>query len=419
VSLYDQVVCGLAAECGVTPERLGGMDLDVLRLVSLFFETFLENDSLAPALRYLVGRLQMPVLRVALEDPTFFDDDEHVARRLIQALCRVGIGWSSDMTSVERSAAYKEVSALVDEVVDHPAPDAELLEAVLASLEASQAAREEKVGRAEDRVVQLETGRSRLKAVKLMVQDELNRCLARHSGLPVLREFLADSWSKVLTFVCLRHGDAGPQWRRALDLCDELARLLGPAASREEALVRFEQVPALLEQLEALMVDAGLTSAHIDDAIASLYGEIDRIRESDDDWFASGGEMIIEREAALEPITLIPPPAIPDVEHGAGAEALEQIQPGTWVRVRERTDSGVFHHVKVAARVPETREILLVDERGARWGIWQEAEFADAMADGRIVQVDHDLIVQQTLDAMIAALTAAAADETLSKVTVG
>lgn len=419
VSLYEHVVCGLAAECDVAPERLANMDLDVLRLVSLFFETFLDNDSLAPALRFLVGRLQMPVLRVALEDPSFFDDDHHVARRLIQELCRIGIGWSSDMASVERSPAYKEVSALVNEIVDHPAPDGALLEAVMASLGASQAARQEKVGRAEERVVQLETGRSRLKAVKLQVQDELNRCLARHSSLPVLRAFLADSWSKVLTFVCLRHGDSGPQWRQAIDLCDELADLLGPAASRAEAMVRFERVPALLEQLEALMVDAGLTSAHIDDSIASLYREIDRIRESDDDWFASGGEMIIEGENALEPITLIPPPAIPDVEHGVGAETLEQIQPGTWVRVREQTGSGEFHQVKVAARVSETREILLVDERGARWGIWQEAEFADAMAAGRIALVDHDLIVQQTLDAMIAALTAAAADVKLGEVTVG
>ncbi|MEQ8483908.1 MAG: DUF1631 family protein [Pseudomonadales bacterium] len=419
VSLYDHVVCALASHGEVGADGLGGMDLDVLRLVSLFFETFLDNDSLAPALRFLVGRLQMPVLRVALDDPSFFDDDDHVARRLIQALCRIGIGWSSDMAWVERSPAYKEVSALIAEIVDHPAPDGALFEAVLASLEASQAARQEKVGRAEERVVQLETGRSRLKAVKLQVQDELNRCLARHRSLPVLRTFLADSWSKVLTFVCLRHGDSGAQWRRAIDLCDELARLLGPAASRAEAQVRFEQVPALLEQLEALMVDAGLTSAHIDDAIASLYREIDRIRESDDDWFASGGEMIIEREAALEPITLIPPPAIPDVEHGVGAETLEQIQPGTWVRVRERTGSGEFHQVKVAARVAETREILLVDERGARWGIWQEAEFADAMADGRIALVDHDLIVQHTLDAMITALTAATANAELCSVTVG
>jgi hypothetical protein len=418
-TLYDHVVYTMQQHSGVSPEHVVGMDLDVLRLVSLFFETFLNNDELCPALRYLVGRLQMPVLRIALEDGSFFDRDDHVARRLIQTLCQIGIGWSSDMVWVERSPAFKEVSALVDEILDHPAPDATLFESALESLLATQAARQEKASRAEGRVVELEVGRSKLKAAKLLVQDELNCCLTRHHTLTGLRPFLADTWSKVLTFVCLRHGEDGAEWQKATLLCDELAEMFAPAASRDESEQRFARVPDLLERLEALMVDAGLTSAHIDESISGLYRQIDDIRASDDDWFANDGEMIIEREAVLEPITLIPPPATPEVELGADADCLDQIHPGTWVRVREHTDSDEFHQVKVAARVVETREILLVDERGARWGIWQEAEFAQAMSEGRIVLVDHDLIVQNTLDAMIAALTAVTADDRARRLSAG
>jgi hypothetical protein len=410
-TLYDQIVHAVQNHCGVSPAAVPGMDLDVLRLVSLFFETFLNNDALCPALRYLVGRLQLPVLRIALADGSFFDSEEHVARRLLETIGRIGIGWSSDMVWVERSPAYQEVSALVDRILDHPAPDVTLFEEVLQDMLDTQAARQEKAGRAEQRVVELEVGRSRLKAAKLLVQDELTRCLQRHLGLPALRTFLAESWAKVLTFVSLRHGEHGDEWRAAVAVCDELALTLAPASSREEAQHRLAAVPGLLERLESLMVEAGLTSSHIDESIARLYQEIDRIRESDDDWFASGGEMVIEREDVLEPITLIPPPATPEVELAACAETLDQVHPGTWVRVRESTDAGEFHQVKVAARVAETREILLVDERGARWGIWQEAEFAQAMGDGRIVLVDHDLIVQSTLDAMIAALTAATLED--------
>lgn len=410
-TLYDQVVYAIQNHCGVAPTAVPGMDLDVLRLVSLFFETFLSNEALCPALRYLVGRLQLPVLRIALADGSFFDDETHVARRLIETIGRIGIGWSSDMVWVERSPAYQEVAGLVDRILDHPAPDAELFEEVLRDMLDTQAARQEKASRAEQRVVELEVGRSRLKAAKLLVQDELNQCLQRHRGLPALRTFMVESWSKVLTFVCLRHGENGVEWREAIAICDELARLLAPASSRDEAQQRLGAAPGLLERLESLMVEAGLTSSHIDESIARLYREIDQIRESDDDWFASGGEMLIEREDVLEPITLIPPPATPEVELTACAETLDQIHPGTWVRVRESSDAGEFHQVKVAARVAETREILLVDERGARWGIWQEAEFAQAMSEGRIVLVDHELIVQSTLDAMIAALTAASIDD--------
>jgi hypothetical protein len=410
-ALYDQVVHAVQTECGITPDSVEGIDLDVLRLVSLFFETILGNEDLCPALRHLVGRLQLPVLRIALADGSFFDRDDHIARRLIETICQIGIGWSSDMVWVERSPAYKEVSTLVDRILDHPAPDAELFESVLQDMLNTQAARREKAARAETRVVDLEVGRSRLKAAKLLVQDELNHCLRRHQSVAALREFMAESWSRVLIFVCLRHGDSSEEWQAAVGLCDELARMFEPAVSRDEAEARLGEVPSLLERLESLMVEAGLTSSHIDQSIAELYQELDRIREIDDDWFASGGEMVIESEDVLGPITLIPPPAMPEVEQSASAESLDQIHPGTWVRVRESTDSSEFHQVKVAARVAETREILLVDERGARWGVWQEAEFAQAMNQGRIVLVDHDLIVRNTLDAMIAALTVATTTE--------
>jgi hypothetical protein len=410
-ALYDQVVGTIQASCGVDARAVAAMDLDVLRLVSLFFETLLNDDDLCPALRYLVGRLQLPVLRIALADGSFFDRDDHIARRLIETICQIGIGWSSDMVWVERSPAFKEVSALVDRILDEPSPDAELFERVLQDMLNSQAARRERASRAESRVIELEVGRSKLKAAKLLVQSELNRCLQRHRGLAALREFMAESWSKVLIFVCLRHGDDSVEWQAAVALCDELARMLAPAASRNEAQALVADVQSLLERVESLMVEAGLTSSHIDQSIADLDREIERTRESDDDWFANGGEMIIESEDVLEPIALVPPPATPFVEHGASAESLDQIHPGTWVRVRERANASEFHQVKVAARVTETHEILLVDERGARWGTWQEAEFAQAMSEGRIVLVDHDLIVQSTLDAMIAALTAATTDE--------
>ncbi|MFW6094661.1 MAG: DUF1631 family protein [Pseudomonadota bacterium] len=401
VSLYQQVLDGIGEGAAT---RVPPMDLDVLHLVSLFFETFLNDDSLSTTLRFLVGRLQMPVLRVALADGAFFADDDHPARRLIQTLCQAGVGWSSDPNRVEHSPAFKEVNALVEEVLHHPAPDAALLEEVADRMQAIHAARQDKASRAEGRVVELEVGRAKLKAARMVVQDALNACLERHRAASLLRGFFADSWSKVLTFVCLRHGCEGSHWEEALGLADELADLFAPAATREEARSRTARIPHLLDRLEAHMVEAGLTSSHIDESIEALYTEMERVRESDDDWFASEGSMIVEQSPLPEPITLIPEP-VPKPTAGAGGADLDAIRPGTWVRVCH--DDGLYDQVKVAARVTETQEVLLVDERGARWGLWHEADFAAALEDGSVVRVDHDNVVQDTLDAMIAQLTEA------------
>jgi hypothetical protein len=379
------------------------MDLDVLRLVSLFFETFMSDEQLPTAVRFLVGRLQLPVLRLALADGSFFDEHDHPARRLIQTLCSVGVGWPSDLVWVERSPAFQEVNGIIDEILDQPNPDAGLFENAVTRLDATHATRAEKADRVAGRVVELEVGRAKLRAAKLVVQDALNQHLDRHRNLIPLQWFFADSWSKVLVFTCLRHGCETEEWRVAMRMCDELAEVMTPAASKAESKQRFALVPNLLERLESRMVEAGFTSNAVDQSIEGLYAEIDRIRESENDWFANGGEMVIEQQQDMEAITLIPAP--PPHDAYSASQALEWVHPGTWVRIRDPDDPDRYHQVKVAVRVTDTSEILLVDERGARWGIWPEQEFAAALDEGRVSPVTNDDIVQKTLDAMIAQLT--------------
>ena len=402
-TLYDQVIDNLQQQHGLLANQLPAMDLNVLRLVSLFFETFLGDDSLPTALRFLVGRLQLPILRLALADGSFFDDYDHPARKLIETLCSIGVGWSSDLAWVERSPAFKEVNALIDDILDHASPDAAVFEDAVSRLNAMHADRMEKADRVEGRVVELEVGRAKLRAAKLVVQDALNEQLCRHRSLVPLQWFFVDAWSKVLVFICLRHGCQGEEWQAAMDMCTELAEVLTPAASRSESKQRFTRVPNLLERLESRMVEAGFTSNAVDQSIEKLYSEIDRIRESEDDWFADAGEMVIEQQEEIEPITLLPAP--PPAPAEGAAEVPEWVRSGAWVRVHDADDPARYHQVKVAARVTDTSEILLVDERGARWGIWSERDLLAALEEGRVVQVANDDVVQKTLDAMIAQLT--------------
>lgn len=415
ISLYEHVLQVIRNQHGTAPSRLPALDMDVLQLVSLFFDTFLNDESLAPPLRFLLSRLQMPVLRLALAEGGFFDDKDHEARRLMEVMCRLGAGWASDIARLEHNAVYREVHAAVDGLADHPAPDAATFQAALERLEELHETRQSKASRAEGRVVELEVGRAKLKAARLVVQDVLNECLERHQGAEVLRTFFAESWSKVLTFVCLRHGCDSQAWQAARDLCEELAETFAPAGNRDQARRRTQKVPHLLERLESHMVEAGLSSTHVDQSLDSLYREIDQVRDADEAWFASETGMVVEQATLPRPITLIPEPVRSRLNDDDQAALLDTVRPGAWVRIHDESASERYEQVKVAARVAETREILLVDERGARWGLWEEAEFAEALEAGRVTLVDPEHLVQATLDAMIAQLTRTGGSDTGSK----
>src|SRR3546814_4455044 len=59
---------------------VGEIDDDVINLVSMLFEFILDDRTLPDSLKALIGRLQIPLLKVAVLDKTFFSRGSHPAR---------------------------------------------------------------------------------------------------------------------------------------------------------------------------------------------------------------------------------------------------------------------------------------------------------------------------------------------------
>src|SRR5690606_16579987 len=65
---------------------VGQVDSDVINLVSMLFDFILEDRQLHPVMKALIGRLQIPVLKVALSDKNFFNRGGHPVRKLLNEL---------------------------------------------------------------------------------------------------------------------------------------------------------------------------------------------------------------------------------------------------------------------------------------------------------------------------------------------
>ncbi len=62
------------------------VDEDIINLVAMFFDFVLDDHNIPDNVKALVGRLQMPVLKVALKDKSFFTNTEHPCRHFINEL---------------------------------------------------------------------------------------------------------------------------------------------------------------------------------------------------------------------------------------------------------------------------------------------------------------------------------------------
>src|SRR5688572_17908619 len=90
------------------------MDVMTLDIVAMLFDYILDDKNIPDAMRALIGRLQIPVLKVAMLDKKFFARKSHPARRLLDVLAQAAIGWS-DGDGNDR--LYGKVASLVQQIL--------------------------------------------------------------------------------------------------------------------------------------------------------------------------------------------------------------------------------------------------------------------------------------------------------------
>jgi hypothetical protein len=140
--------------------KLGRADEDVVNFIGLLFDYILNDRNLAIPMKALIARLQIPIVKLAIIDKTFFERSSHPARQLLNELSSAGIGWSS-AAELKRDAVYDKIESVVIRVLngfsDNPADLRELSTSCGPSAPTTRSA----TSRMEQRVKEKESGRAR------------------------------------------------------------------------------------------------------------------------------------------------------------------------------------------------------------------------------------------------------------------
>lgn len=155
---------------------VGQVDDDVINLVSMLFEFILDDRTLPDSLKALIGRMQIPMLKVALLDKTFFSRGSHPARRLLNEIASASLGWA-EHNDARRDSLYQKIEQVVmrllNDFVDDPAIFAELLEDFIA-FTGDERRRSELL---EQRTRDAEEGRAKAELARQDVEQVLNQRL--------------------------------------------------------------------------------------------------------------------------------------------------------------------------------------------------------------------------------------------------
>ncbi|HEB95711.1 MAG TPA: DUF1631 domain-containing protein [Sedimenticola thiotaurini] len=231
--------------------RMEESDDAAIDVISMLFEFILEDRSLPDAMKALLARLQIPMLKVAILDKEFFSRKNHPARRLLNSMAQAAVGWTEKAGRAD-GGLYAKMESIVERVLDRFEDDiglfTELNEEFTAFLEREAQGRE----LAEKRVAQVTQGKEQLKQSRERVERELRQRLAGRDAVPeVVADLLQEGWRDVLLLILLRQGDDSGQWQDALTLVDRLLWSVEPKVDEEQRQELLQEIPGLLKALRS------------------------------------------------------------------------------------------------------------------------------------------------------------------------
>lgn len=408
-------------------EAIKRTDEDVINLVSMLFDYILDDQNLPTAMKALIGRLQIPLLKVAILDKTFFNAETHSARRLLNLLAKAGIGWNSRDPAGD--VLYARIESVILRILNDFSDDLGLFDELLEDFTGFYEQQQKRDEVVDKRTRETEEGRARAELARAMVQQTLTRRLAGKQLPAVAVRLLQEAWRNVLYINCLKEGTESENWRQAVKVVDAVIWSLMPQPGPEWAARLQSLAPKLLNSLRKGLAGVNYDSLAGDALIrelaevhaGQLRGQSAPLVSVVDARVAQeapvAGQVSVDEMATAKNVSAV---VLPDAE---SSPPLEQVLPedsefvgivnrlnvGSWIEFME--GDKVERH-KLVARIRSVDKLIFANRRGVKVAEMAGMKLALDLSLGHARLVEEAQLIDRALESMIGNLRTLGAKST-------
>ena len=379
------------------PVALAPADNDTFDLLGLLYNHLqkeIRDDAPAAA---LVKRLQLTLLRVALQDRAFFVRPNHPARQLLSTVSETAAKWLAD-DDIDPSL-LSPLQEAVTHAVKNFDGDVAVFEHSNHQLKTHIDAQVKRAETLEKRHVEAARGKEKLEAAKQRAEQVLGEVMGDASLPKFTRALLNQSWADVLTLTFLRHGEGSAEWKRQLDA----TRQVVAACTHRDADAEH---PALKTHVESALKQVGYHDEEADVIARRLSSSL---REDEDGESRTELTMKLKARVRLgeEAAQKARKPDLPTrSEHEQECyEQLRLLPFGTWLEFVTNQQGDLIRR-RMSWFSPVTGNALFVNQRGQRVGEHSLDSLARMMAKDqvRIVTAQRAGLVDRAWHAALNAL---------------
>ncbi|HRE17297.1 MAG TPA: DUF1631 family protein, partial [Rhodocyclaceae bacterium] len=226
--------------------QVGHVEAVTIDIVAMLFDFIFDDKELPDGVKSLVGRLQIPVLKVAMQDSSFFADRHHPARRFLDEISGIAIRWGGSVDTED--PFYCVLADLISRIQDGFESDIEIFSRSLEELQQfvdSQTAVEDKTAHA---ATLLATQRERETKAWERAQAAVAE-LANAEHPLIIQDFLTNQWQFVLQKVALDADADSGAWQDSINLISDIADSIVPRKTSDERMSLIRSLPGLLGRI--------------------------------------------------------------------------------------------------------------------------------------------------------------------------
>ncbi|WP_341580775.1 DUF1631 family protein [Marinobacter metalliresistant] len=362
--------------------RLNEEQQGTLDVVDRFFRSVVESPKLSDYAQQRMRQLEVPVLKVVMRDPAFFDDQDSPVRGVMNRLAQLGVKGGRINPVVQR-----RVDELVHRITTDFEQDTGVFEQTVQELDTLIDRQNLVYRRNVERVTAAAEGAQKVAESKKAVTDVLNQKLGGRKVPKAVLSLLDGGWRDLLSLTWIRQGPDSQLWQDYLAVIDSL---LSFAADPNSAI----NLPELLR-----VIQDGLAS------ISSNHMPSSQIRDE--------LKQFLVRSPDKSPELVEIPPAKPDQSDTRKLSDREQrslqrwinraqqLRTGDWLRDQEKPEEPQYIRLVWIAR--GFSRFVFVNHQGMRVVELELDALARHMRKGIIVpdsQYERPL-VDETIDRMV------------------
>jgi hypothetical protein len=292
-----------ASEAG---RELGQLDAITVDIVAMLFDMIFDDREIADPIKALVGKLQIPVLKVAMLDKGFFSSRAHPARHLLDVISRAALRWGREVQRDD--PIYLKIADVIDRLHTEFKQDTALFSTVCADLEAFLAEQEDREDAQTARAAPLVVRREQEEMAALEAERTLRPML--DATLPdVVVDILNNEWRTLLKRYAMDGEPARPNWDAAVKTAQELVASAQPMIDVQTRRTLANRLPLLVKELSSAFDRLSVTA--------------ERRHALFDGLFTLHATVLRGVEAAMPPLKSVTDIAPPAVEPEIASSQLE------------------------------------------------------------------------------------------------